>query len=30
MAWIVSSLRAFSSEKRACWHGYFFGYGQQD
>jgi hypothetical protein len=30
MAWVTSSLRAFSGEMRARWHGYFAGYGQQD
>ncbi len=30
MSWITTGLRAFSGERRARWHGYFVGYGQQD
>ncbi len=30
MSWVTSSLRAFSGELRARWHGYFINYGRQD
>lgn len=30
MSWFTHSLRAFSGEMRARWHGYFVEYGQRD